>query len=145
MSTTMTTTNQNTNGKARHSELATPENRCEDRCVQEPVATFVPRCDVWEGNDEFVLYGDLPGVDPDSLEIEFNNNQLTVHGKVCHRQNDVRLLYAEYGTGDFHRIFTVGESVDCQRISAELCDGVLTVRMPKVEKAKSRRIEVKTG
>jgi HSP20 family molecular chaperone IbpA len=90
-----------------------------------------------------ILYGDLPGVMPEDLDVRFENPMLTIHGKVSPRHNGIKLLHGEYGIGDFHRTFTMGEAVDTERISAELKDGVRTVHLPTSEKVKPRRIEVK--
>lgn len=107
--------------------------------------TYCPRFDIWENNDETVLYGDLPGVMPEDLEVCFENPVLTIHGKVSPRHSDLKVLHGEYGIGDFHRTFTIGEAIDTEGISAELRNGVVTVHLPKSEKVKPRRIEVKYG
>ena len=105
--------------------------------------TYLPRFDIWENDDEMILYGDLPGVMPDGLDVHFENPVLTIHGKVSPRHNDIKFLHGEYGIGDFHRTFTIGEAIDTERISAELKNGVVTVHLPKNEKVKPRRIDVK--
>jgi HSP20 family molecular chaperone IbpA len=107
--------------------------------------TYVPRFDIWENDDELLLYGDMPGVEPENLDIRFENDQLTLHGKVAPRQKGINFVYGEYGVGDFHRSFTIGESIDSAKISAEMHNGVLTLHLPKTEKVKPRRIEVKAG
>lgn len=104
---------------------------------------YSPRFDIWENDEELVLYGDLPGVSPETLDIQFENRTLTIHGKVEHRHGDHRFLYGEYGIGDFHRTFTIGEMIDGDKISAELKNGVLALHLPKSEAIKPRRIEVK--
>lgn len=104
--------------------------------------TYSPRFDIWENEEEMVLHGNLPGVMPADLDVRFENPVLTIHGKVNRRQNDIKFLHCEYGIGDFHRTFTIGEAIDTQRISAELKNGVVTVHLPKNEKVKPRRIEV---
>ena len=105
--------------------------------------TYSPRFDIWETQEELVLYGDLPGVHAESLEIHFENDVLTIHGKVEPRHNDVEFLFGEYGIGDYYRTFTIGESIDSSKISAEMRHGVLTVHLPKSEAVKPRRIVVK--
>ncbi len=105
--------------------------------------TYVPRFDIWEDDDEMILYGDLPGVMPEDLDVRFENPVLTIHGKVHPRHNDIKFLYGEYGIGDFHRTFTIGDAIDTEGIAAELKDGVVTVHLPKSAKVKPRRIEVK--
>ena len=117
--------------------LLTPAEQTRD------TATFTPRFDIWEATDEVVLSGDLPGVTADDLEIEFEKDQLMIRGRVFDRRDDRKQLYSEYEIGDFHWSFTIGESIDASKISAEISDGVLTIRLPKSERVKPRRIEVK--
>ena len=107
-------------------------------------STYVPRFDIWEGEEELLLYGDLPGVSVEDLDIRFENRELTIHGKVPAR-HEGEFLIGEYGTGDFHRTFTVGESIDAEKISAEMKHGVLTLTLPKSEKVKPRRIKVQAN
>ena len=91
-----------------------------------------------------VLYGDLPGVASEDLDIHFEKGELKIYGKVAPRNANVELLYGEYGIGDFHRSFSVSEAIDAEKIAAELKNGVLTVHLPKREAVKPRRIEVKS-
>ena len=137
MSTTMTTTNQE---NSVHDRQLAHKNGFGEPASQ---SMYAPRFDFWEGDDELILYCDLPGVDPDHLDIQLDSRQLALHGKVGLRGKGVNYLHSEYGVGDFHRTFMIGESIDTDAISAELKDGVLTLRLPKAEDAKPRRIEVK--
>ncbi len=59
------------------------------------------------------------------------------------QSDDVSYVLHEYGIGDFHRAFEVSETIDVERISAEYRDGVLTLHLPKLEKVKTRKIEVR--
>jgi HSP20 family molecular chaperone IbpA len=125
--------------------LATEETHNDAAPVERTLGgmTFSPRFDIWESDDETILYGDLPGVMPEDLDVRFETPVLTIHGKVSPRHNDIKFLHGEYGIGDFHRTFTIGEAIDTDRISAELKNGVLTVHLLKNEKVKPRRIDVK--
>jgi HSP20 family molecular chaperone IbpA len=105
--------------------------------------TYTPRFDIVETKDELVLYGDLPGVPKDHLDIHFENGQLEIQGKVEPRHTDREFVYGEYGIGDFYRSFTVSEAIDTEKISAELRNGVLTLHLPKTESVKPRKIAVK--
>ena len=107
--------------------------------------TYSPRIDIWETDDKLMLSADMPGVSAENLDIQFENRELRIHGKVCPRHEGINFLYGEYGIGDFYRTFTIGESIDSLKISAELKDGVLTLHLPKTEAVKPRRIEVKSG
>ncbi|MHB0956006.1 MAG: Hsp20/alpha crystallin family protein [Pirellulaceae bacterium] len=106
--------------------------------------TYSPRIDIWETENELVLYADMPGVRADDLEIQFENRELRIHGKVRPRHENINFLYGEYGIGDFYRTFTIGESIDAEGISAEVRDGVLKLHLPKTEAVKPRRITVKS-
>lgn len=106
--------------------------------------TYTPRFDIVETDEELTLYGDMPGVEPDDLEVRFENEHLIVDGRVAPRHKDRERVYGEYGIGDFYREFRVNEVVDANKISAEMKDGVLTLHLPKVEAIKPKRIEVKS-
>lgn len=109
------------------------------------VPLYVPRFDIWETDEELTLCGDLPGVKAEDLEVQFENGQLTVHGRVSPRHADTPMLYQEYGVGDFYRTFTIGEAIDAAKITAELRDGVLTLHLPKTEEVKPRKIQVQSS
>ncbi|MFW6171386.1 MAG: Hsp20/alpha crystallin family protein [Planctomycetota bacterium] len=106
---------------------------------------YILRCDLIETDDELLLYGDLPGVTPENLDLRFENDRLMIHGKVEPRHQDHELVYGEYGVGDYHREFQIFEQIDANKISAELNNGVLCVHLPKSEAVKPCRIEVKGG
>lgn len=98
-----------------------------------------PRGRPWSS---WILYGDVPGVMPEDLDVRFEKPVLTIHGKVRPRHQDVKFLHCEYGVGNFHRALTIGDAIHADRISAELKNGVVTVHLPKSEKVKPRHIEV---
>lgn len=106
--------------------------------------TYRPRFDIQETDDEIVLYGDLPGVLPEDLDIRFESGELSVRAKVAPRHTDVKAIHNEYGVGDFHRNFAVAETINADAISAELNNGVLTLHLPKAEAVRPRRIKVQT-
>jgi HSP20 family molecular chaperone IbpA len=107
--------------------------------------TYTPRFDIVETAGELVLYGDLPGVTKDSLDIRFENGDLVIEGKVSPRHTEHEFVYGEYGIGDFYRSFTISEDIDADKITAELHNGVLALHLPKAESAKPRRIAVKAS
>ena len=108
-------------------------------------AAFTPRIDVFETDEELLLCADLPGVATDGLNIRYEDKELTIEGRVAPRHSDVEHLYSEYGVGDFYRTFTIGELIDVEKITAELKHGAVTVHLPKADRAKPRRIEVKAS
>lgn len=140
MSTTMATVQQQQNENGKHD--SSNQNANLQQAYQ---ATFSPRFDLWEGDQEMILYGDLPGVDPDKLEIEFQDRQLMIRGQVCRYDEGLNLLRPEYAIGDYQRKFTITEAINSEGITAELRDGVLTIRLPKVDQVKPRRIQVNSS
>jgi HSP20 family molecular chaperone IbpA len=106
---------------------------------------YTPRFDIFENDEELILWGDLPGVSSDALDIDFEKNQLTIRGHVEPRPEGADNLLREYGVGDFYRTFAIGESIDTEKISAELKNGVLTLHLPKTEAVKPRKIAVTAG
>ncbi len=104
---------------------------------------FRPPVDIVERADELLLVADLPGASKESIDVDFNDGQLTIEGTVPGRYDDkMNVLLAEYGVGNFHRVFRVSEQIDSARIHAEYTNGVLTVHLPKAEAAKPRKIQV---
>ena len=107
--------------------------------------TYTPRFDAWETPSEFVLSGDLPGVVAEDIELNYENHELTIHGRVAPRQPQGQPLVQEYGVGDFYRTFALADTIDEAGIAAELNDGVLTVHLPKRADTQRRKIEVKVA
>ena len=103
---------------------------------------FIPRFDVWEAEDEVLLYGDVPGVAPEDLDIHYEDQELVIRGKVQPRHVDGRLLHQEFRVGDFERRFGVGEAIEVDKIEADLNQGVLTLKLPKTAAVKPTRIQV---
>jgi HSP20 family molecular chaperone IbpA len=106
---------------------------------------FKPSIDIYESDDGLVLLADLPGVALDTLELQVQNNKLTLFGRVKKPVGeDAELRHCEYHEGDFLRSFILSDEVDYDRIKATLNNGVLKVVLPKAQKAEPRRIEVQT-
>lgn len=129
-------------------ELIKSESR-RDGIAPEPARQsdlYTPRCDIYETESEVVLCADLPGVKAEDLDVRYENQTLTIHGRVPPRQGEkLHYLLHEYGVGDFYRTFSIGEMIDAEKISAELTNGVLYVHLPKTEKVRPKRIEVRAN
>jgi HSP20 family molecular chaperone IbpA len=107
---------------------------------------FVPRCDIYENNDGLVLLADMPGVDEKSIAIHLEAGVLTLTGRVAEEKYpEMELTYSEYRAGDYERSFAVSEEVDTDKIEATIKNGVLRVFLPKMEKAKPKKITVLAG
>ncbi|MFI5615665.1 Hsp20/alpha crystallin family protein [Amycolatopsis sp. NPDC051903] len=103
--------------------------------------------DAYRAGNEFVACFDLPGVDPDAIELEVERNVLTVKAERRPQPTgeDARLQVAERPYGVFSRQLLLGDGLDTARVSAAYEAGVLTVRIPVAETARPRRIAVSTG
>ncbi|MSR83830.1 MAG: Hsp20/alpha crystallin family protein [Candidatus Latescibacteria bacterium] len=105
---------------------------------------FSPRADVYETPEEIVVVAELPGVSEESLDITLENRELTIRGTVATAvPTNYRLIYNEYGEGDYERRFVLADSIDRNGIVANLKNGVLQLRLPKVKEALARKISVK--
>jgi HSP20 family protein len=109
-----------------------------------PGPTFTPAVDIFETDREITLVADIPGVKADNLDIDLRDNILTLAGEVeaPEAQGEVDVL-REYDTGKYLREFTLSEMIDQSKIEAELKDGVLSLRLPKVEAVSPRKVTVK--
>ena len=109
-------------------------------------AYFTPGVDIFETPEELVVLADVPGVAPDTVDVHLEGDELTLEGRVAANEYEgLKPLHVEYGVGGFYRRFTLGETIDRSKIVAEVRDGVLTLRLPKAEQARPRRIEVRAS
>jgi HSP20 family protein len=99
--------------------------------------------DAYRHGEKYVLNFDLPGIDPESLEVVAERNTLTVRAS---RRNtapeDAQFVMAERPSGEYSRQIVMGDGLDLDSVGANYHDGVLTVTIPVAEQAKPRRIEI---
>lgn len=114
--------------------------------ADEPAApAFTPPIDIHEGPDGLVLEADLPGAVEQNLRIELEDNVLSLYARIDPAiPEGARLLHEEYRVGDYQRSFIIGDEVDRDRITAELTNGVLRLVLPKADRKRTRRIEIKS-
>ena len=99
--------------------------------------------DAWQEDGEFVVAFDLPGVNVDSVDLDIERNVLTVKAERRDpTQPNVELIAAERPRGVFSRQLILGDTLDTEKVKAHYSDGVLTLRIPVLEKAKPRKIEI---
>ena len=103
-----------------------------------------PRANITETATDFVVEVEMPGVNRQGLDITFENGELTLLGHRAHGvpAPGMDLVYRESRPVDFRRSFELDSSIDTARISAGLDQGLLTLKLPKAEAAKPRRIEI---
>ncbi|MDR1043565.1 MAG: Hsp20/alpha crystallin family protein [Candidatus Adiutrix sp.] len=105
---------------------------------------FSPVVDIWEGERGLILVSDMPGVDPENLTVDLQDNTLTISGQVPPMPEGRKSLLKEYEVGNFYRQFTLADSIDQAGITATLKDGVLRLELPRVAPARPRKIKIKT-
>jgi HSP20 family molecular chaperone IbpA len=109
-----------------------------------PTRVFIPNADIHETPDAMKVVLEMPGVDKDHLDIKVEEGLLRVEGRVDFaKYQGLVPLYTEYNVGNYARSFRLSNEIDQDKIAAELSDGVLTIELPKAEKAKLRTIEIK--
>lgn len=102
--------------------------------------------DAYRSGDEFVIHFDLPGVDPQAIDLDIERNVLTVRAeRGAAAPEGAELIASERTAGKFSRQLFLGESLDSERVDASYENGVLTLRIPVAEQAKPRKIEITGG
>lgn len=106
-------------------------------------AALTPPVDVVEDTGGITLYADLPGVSRENLNLHIEAETLTIEAESGLTVPDgLKTSHTEVGLGRFRRVFTLSKELDTEKVSAELVQGVLKLRIPKAEHAKPRRIDV---
>ena len=109
-----------------------------------PGLVFTPLVDILESESAITLIADMPGVAKEDMKIDLNDGVLTLGGAVRPWEHaDESDILVEFDIGRFHRRFTVSEAIDQEKIQAQAANGTLRLILPKVEKAKPRRIAIK--
>ena len=98
--------------------------------------------DAWRDGDSFLVEFDLPGVNPESIDLDVERNVVTVRAERPVRASDAELIAAERPRGVFSRQLVLGDNLDTEHIEASYDAGVLTLRIPVAEQAKPRKIAI---
>ncbi len=98
--------------------------------------------DAWREGESFVIELDVPGVSPETIDIDVERNVLTVRAERVPRNGDWEMLASERAKGAFSRQLVLGDNLDLDRIEADYDAGVLRLVVPVAEKAKPRKIEI---
>jgi HSP20 family protein len=118
-----------------------------DRISRDNHRTWVPAVDIYEEKDRFVVRADVPGVDPNDIEVNMENGVLSVSGE---RSNEDRSEFegvsrVERISGRFLRRFTLPETADAEAIKAKCRNGILEISIPKQAVVQPRRIAVEAA
>jgi HSP20 family protein len=112
--------------------------------LDEP-AGWAPAVDIEELEDVYVVEAEVPGVKREDVNIEVSGNELTISGEIKVREREGIIRRRTRRVGEFEFRVVLPNEVNAEGIDAKLNDGVLTVRIPKAERAQRRRIEVKSA
>jgi HSP20 family protein len=112
--------------------------------LDEP-AGWVPAVDIEELEDAYVVEAEVPGVKREDVNIEVTGNELTISGEIKVREREGIIRRRTRRVGEFEFRVVLPNEVNPEGVDAKLNDGVLTVRIPKAERAQRRRIEVKSA
>ncbi len=108
-----------------------------------PSRTFLPITDIFETDQALTVILEMPGVDKEKVNVNVENDILTIEGRIDYSKYEgLQPVYTEYNVGHYVRSFQISSKLEQDKISAELKDGVMTLVLPKAEKAKPRKIKV---
>ena len=121
-------------------------SQAQEQSIQSPRETYTPPIDIHEGPEGLILEADIPGATEQGLQIQLEDNVLNLYARIeAPVPEGARLIHEEYRVGDYHRSFILSDEVDRERITAELKNGVLRLLLPKADRARTRRIEIKSA
>ena len=103
-----------------------------------------PAVDIYENHDEILLHADMPGVLQQDVSVNIDNGTLSLSG-TRRLKNRGRANWEEFGDVNYVRKFSVPQTIDVEKVEADLKDGVLKLHLPKSESARPKRIEIKTA
>jgi HSP20 family protein len=123
---------------------AIPPRAESERAAEAP--TFLPQTDIYETKDAIVMFLDMPGADPDSLDVTVERHDLSIAAQVTPALPEgYAPVYAEYRDGNYERAFTLSDQVDSEHIEAVFKDGVLQLKLPKITESPAKKIAVKSA
>lgn len=122
--------------------VAQQENRTVRETSPAERSYLSPDVNIFETKDDYVLEAEMPGVNKDGLEVTLEGNVLTLVGRRHEGAPKAGLVYGESKPADFRRVFELDPAIDTQKITAKVEQGILTLRLPKTEKVKPRKITV---
>ena len=111
-----------------------------------PGPVFRPEVDILENQDAYVIYADLPGVDDKSIDVRLEQGTITLDARLATLpEAGWNPLHAEYRIGSYHREFRISDGIDSSGVSAKVSNGVLELRLPKIEEHRPRVVPVRAG
>ncbi len=109
-----------------------------------PARMFMPAADIYEAENELTVILEMPGVEKKNVEVRVEDDVLNVEGRLdLAKYQGLQPLYTEYNIGHYARSFRLSSKIDQSKIAAEMKDGVLSLKLPKIEEAKPRTIQIR--
>ncbi len=109
-----------------------------------PARIFMPAADIYEAENDLTVVLEMPGVEKGNVDVHVEDGVLNVEGRLdLAKYQGLQPLYTEYNIGHYSRSFRLSSKIDQHKIAAEMKDGVLSLKLPKVEEAKPRTIQIK--
>jgi HSP20 family molecular chaperone IbpA len=132
-----------TDTESRSLEVQEKKELAEGEEKTVPARFYVPYTDIFETEDALTVVMEIPGVNKDRIDIKIEENVLLVEGHIdFDNYANMQPVYTEYNVGHYSRRFGLSSKIDQDRISARMDDGVLTLKLPKAEEAKPRKITI---
>jgi HSP20 family molecular chaperone IbpA len=133
-------------GKTMNPNVNANVTKTDTNTTQADVSTLLPPVDVIEDAAGITLFADLPGASKDKLNLEIEGDTLTIQAEIAlNVPQGMTASRAEVDVSQYRRVFTLSKELDSAKISAELNNGVLKLRIPKAEHAQPRKIEIKVA
>jgi len=123
-------------------ELAKREGSVPERSREIPA--IAPPVDIYENDEEILLRADMPGVEKKDISVNLDNGKLYLGG-IRKVESKGSAQWEEFGSVEYQRTFSVPQTIEVDKINAELKNGVLSLHLPKSEAAKPRQIEIKAA
>lgn len=124
---------------AENKDVATQESKSED-------IILTPATDIYESKEGVVLYVDLPGVSKETLDIDVDQDILTIKGMInLDTADNMQPSYVDVRANVFERRFTLGDELDSNKIEAKLDQGALKLSIPRLEKHQPKKINIKVA
>lgn len=118
-----------------------PQSTCNSEMNEEKYVR-VPRADIYQNGDDIIIELDMPGVSAQNVDIQIENNVLTISGTVKKVPETWSLIHCESAPCDYKRAFELNNEVDTENIKANMNAGVLKLTLPKAQTVKPKKIEV---
>jgi HSP20 family protein len=108
-----------------------------------PARVFLPVADIFETEQTLTVILEMPGVAKENVDVSVENDILTIEGRIdFSKYEGLQPVYTEYNIGHYSRSFQISSQIEQDRISATIDNGVMTLVLPKAEKAKPRKISL---